>query len=576
MIVWGGEIGLGGPTVNTGYRYNPTTDAWAPISTVNAPSARRFHTAIWTGSDMLIWGGEGGDSGPTLNTGARYDPTTDTWTPMSTLGAPGGRYLHAAVWTGSELLVWGGDTVSAGVIPTDTGGRYSPSSDTWQPISSAGAPSARTVANSVWTGSEMIVWGGATDYQCVCNSLNTGARYNPATDSWATMSTQNTPDGLSNPSVVWSGSAMIVWGGATTSSTYVNSGRRYDPTTDTWTTIQTSGAPSPRIAAVPVWTGSEMIVWGGYDGNRLNSGGRYDPATDTWVPTTLSGAPTPRNAHTAVWTGDQMIVWGGFHPTDAFIRLNTGGRYDPGAPDDLFTYPLEPTQAHWHNDYDRHTQRPQDWNTCYNVTYDVPYHAGQDYGFPAVRSNGAWTNDTAVGAVADGVVRYSSKRIGTKANGTPIYGGTTTYPGGVVIIEHVRADGTPLYSQYGSPIFSMYAHLDPDKIQVGVGDRVSKGVTVIATGLIPQVSTDKKTGAIKDNTHLHWEMRFFYDGSGIKQVPRYRQACATQPGPGYTYSTNDAVAHPDNFQGVIGINKNGSLVYQSYHWTNPPAFVDTH
>ena len=61
----------------------------------------------------------------------------------------------------------------------------------------------------------MIVWGGATDYQCACNGLNTGARYNPGTDSWATMSIVNAPDGLLNTSVVWAGSAMIVWGGTT-------------------------------------------------------------------------------------------------------------------------------------------------------------------------------------------------------------------------------------------------------------------------------------------------------------------------------------------------------------------------
>ena len=170
----------------------------------------------------------------------------------------------------------------------------------------------------------------------------------------------------------------------------MNSGRQYHPATDTWTTILTSGAPSPRIAAVPVWAGTEMIVWGGYDGNRLNTGGRYNPASDSWAPTTLTNAPTPRNAHTAVWTGSQMIVWGGYHPTDAFIRLNTGGRYDPGTPDDLFTYPLNPAQAAWHNDYDKHTPRPKDWNYCYDVFYDVPYHAGQDYGFPAVRNNGVW------------------------------------------------------------------------------------------------------------------------------------------------------------------------------------------
>ncbi len=32
-------------------------DDWGATSTVNAPSARQFHTAIWTGSEMIVWGG---------------------------------------------------------------------------------------------------------------------------------------------------------------------------------------------------------------------------------------------------------------------------------------------------------------------------------------------------------------------------------------------------------------------------------------------------------------------------------------------------------------------------------------
>ena len=43
-----------------------------------------------------------------LNTGARYNPTTDSWTATSTTSAPAGRYLHTAAWTGSEMIVWGG------------------------------------------------------------------------------------------------------------------------------------------------------------------------------------------------------------------------------------------------------------------------------------------------------------------------------------------------------------------------------------------------------------------------------------------------------------------------------------
>ena len=43
------------------------------------------------------------------NTGGRYNPSTNSWTPTSTTDAPSGRYSHTAVWTGSEMIVWGGD-----------------------------------------------------------------------------------------------------------------------------------------------------------------------------------------------------------------------------------------------------------------------------------------------------------------------------------------------------------------------------------------------------------------------------------------------------------------------------------
>src|SRR5437763_12587140 len=97
-----------------------TDNTWTSTSTINAPTARDFHTAVWTGSEMIVWGGLG-DFG-FLNTGGRYNPTTDTWTATSTTNAPAGRYSHTAVWTGSQVIVWGGYNNSF----LNTGGRYSP------------------------------------------------------------------------------------------------------------------------------------------------------------------------------------------------------------------------------------------------------------------------------------------------------------------------------------------------------------------------------------------------------------------------------------------------------------------
>ena len=212
----------------------PADDTWDNGSLDDLPGPRTHHTAVWTGSLMVIWGGYDGSF---LNTGARYDPATDTWTPVSTTNAPSGRGEHTAVWTGSRMVVWGGGSGSSGL--TNTGGRYDPTTDTWTPTSTANAPSARSGHTAVWTGSRMVVWGGNDG-----ETVNTGARYDPATDTWTPTSMANAPSGRYQHSAVWTDSLMVVWGGF--GGPYLNTGGRYDPATDTWTPMSTTNAPSAR------------------------------------------------------------------------------------------------------------------------------------------------------------------------------------------------------------------------------------------------------------------------------------------------------------------------------------------
>src|SRR5436190_582889 len=153
-------------------------DSWTATSTTNAPTGRRFHTAVWTGSEM-IGGGRLEEDFVLLNTGGRYNPGTDSWTTTSTTNAPTARSSHTAVWTGSEMIVWGG-CHDLFCNPLNTGGRYNPGTDSWTATSTTNAPNPRINHTAVWTGSEMIVWGG-TDGTL---NHNTGGRYNPSTDSW--------------------------------------------------------------------------------------------------------------------------------------------------------------------------------------------------------------------------------------------------------------------------------------------------------------------------------------------------------------------------------------------------------
>jgi len=51
-------------------------NGWTATTPVNAPDARNDHTAVWTGSEMIIWGGYNSNGGHvnTLNTGGKYNP----------------------------------------------------------------------------------------------------------------------------------------------------------------------------------------------------------------------------------------------------------------------------------------------------------------------------------------------------------------------------------------------------------------------------------------------------------------------------------------------------------------------
>ena len=317
MIVWGGSAG--GSVLDTGSRYDPVTDSWRGVSTRNAPAARTLHVAVWTGAHMVVWGGEQGGT-QQLGNGSRYDPVSDTWLPMSSEGAPTARSRSTAVWTGTEMIVFGGSSLNSDQAG---GGRYNPWSDSWQSVSLDDAPLARHNHQAVWTGGEMIIWGGQSsgDY------LGDGARYNPTADAWYPVAASGAPSARIGHTAVWTGKQMIVWGGRDDDSISVNTGASYNPTADAWTATETDNTPGTRVWHKAVWIGSEMLVWGGNWPSYPTNGGRYDPVANNWSIISADGAPQGRQAHSLIWDGSEMIVWGGTRGSGS--ATNSGARYDP-------------------------------------------------------------------------------------------------------------------------------------------------------------------------------------------------------------------------------------------------------
>ncbi len=308
MLVWGG-VGQTLAAYPTGWRYDPGTDAWRRITKVGAPIPRGELTAVWTGTQMVVWGGD------RTNTGGRYDPATDTWQPTSLLNAPSARTRHSAVWTGTRMIVWGGTQLFP-TVPLGDGASYDPVTDTWTAISSVGAPSPRESHTAVWTGTEMIVWGGRG-----ATALGTGARYNPANDTWTALPTAGAPAARAYHTAVWTGTEMIVFGGQDQFNLTLQTGGRWSAAAG-WSATTLTGAPGTRWYHTAVWTGDRMLVWGG----AWNDGYFYDPAMNQWSPSiSTTNAPSTRNRQTGVWTGDRLIVFGG--EVNTTTPTFTGGRY---------------------------------------------------------------------------------------------------------------------------------------------------------------------------------------------------------------------------------------------------------
>ena len=299
---------------------------WQALATRDAPSARTLHTAVWTGSEMIIWGGKIDDQPPVTDTGARYVPAADTWLPVSMIDAPPPRHSHNAVWTGTHMLVWGGFGTNDYEI---SGALYDPQNDSWTAIDNGGAPQGRTLHASAWTGTEMIIWGGIRSG----TTLGDGARYRPGTDSWTTMSSNGAPSVRFGLMSAWTGRQLVLWGGGDTFD-WLDNGAYYDPSADSWSDVETDDAPFLRESGTGIWTGDHMIIWGGWDGgNYLGDGALLDPTSSagTWPAMARDNAPAKRAKHASLWLGNELLIWGGCAGMGCNAFLADGGRYNPEA-----------------------------------------------------------------------------------------------------------------------------------------------------------------------------------------------------------------------------------------------------
>jgi hypothetical protein len=281
--------------------------------------------SVWTGRQMLIFGRAQPNPPWSGDVAASYTPATRTWRRLAPYPGPTGNYegRYWAVWTGKEMVVSGPFDFQA----------YNPITNRWRRLRETAAPPGGLV---VWTGREMIGWGGG----CCGDAWSEGAAYNPTTSTRRMLARSPlAPDQA--PIGAWTGRELVVLvSGIKPADTKPWPARlaraaAYNPVTDTWRRIDP--LPAARSNANAVWDGREVLIVGGtgvaHAGRAPTPaaiGFAYDPATNSWRRLPSMGAGRVRAA--AAWTGRRLLIWGGTTSSPASLRLTTPTRglaYDP-------------------------------------------------------------------------------------------------------------------------------------------------------------------------------------------------------------------------------------------------------
>lgn len=279
---------------------------------------RAHAVMVWTGTELLM---VGGSNGPGIDQiGAAYDPASDTWRllpdPPGNVGAWDNSLTGAAVWTGTEML-----------IPA-RGLAFDPVTDRWRTFTPQPGPQ-RNAPVTVWTGTEVVVWGGCDAAIPQCDDfeeglLTDGYAYTPATDAWRPLAPSPLATGV-HPAGEWTGTGLLIFAGTGDPDDGVTFAR-YDPFRDRWQELAEPPL-APRRYAASTWTGRSFVLWGGSaDPEReFSDGAVYDVVSDVWELLPPAPNSAARDRHAMTWVAGRLYITGGHRTLGPLV-------FTPGEP----------------------------------------------------------------------------------------------------------------------------------------------------------------------------------------------------------------------------------------------------
>lgn len=361
--------------------YDPASGRWRELSPMPSSPVTQPQS-IWTGpgdgtGELIAWTTRGGSADPPVV--AAYDVAADRWRELPA-GPVDETEGEGAVWTGDQLVAWGHSTgfdLDAAPDPSEAAtpqatlapsgdprgdlvvGAYDPADDRWDAVEAAPLEQPRFDTAGVWTGEELVLWGGydvggACAGECPPRDARTdAAAYEPATGRWRELAEVD-DDVVRAREAWWTGADVLLAG----DDGYL----RWDPEDGT----VTPAAPLPDLTGdgevIHTWTGDRLIRLVLPDPTRperVSGGALYDPAADRWEPLTPREMAVTSEP-SATWTGEpdctgdcdgELLLWGGSEPipdpgggaTPPPPRLDVGHALDP----DAVTPPAEPVSGDW-------------------------------------------------------------------------------------------------------------------------------------------------------------------------------------------------------------------------------------
>jgi hypothetical protein len=172
LLVYGGSAG-GNNSAST-YSYDLASNKWSKVS--DGPSQRAGAFGAWDGAFLLAWGG---NNNGVRNDGKLYEPVGDKWTNMG-VGQPSARWAPNR-YTGWSFRIKPHVTLlvgGAGNSFVTDGGLYNSTTNGWTSVGAWPSGASHVYGVGVWTGSELVMWGGRSGI-AAGTLTSAGERYRP-------------------------------------------------------------------------------------------------------------------------------------------------------------------------------------------------------------------------------------------------------------------------------------------------------------------------------------------------------------------------------------------------------------